>query len=223
MLEVAFVADRHLREPQEAPQTVPHIDVCPRHPLVHTAPEDDGATALRNRRIAKYGARLRKNQAQAPVALEVGYEDPQPATTTGTGLLRVAGHGYLLHPGRVSRPTQLAAITVDSPWARHQQRAHRLSNGHSRSASGTRYGVHGQDWVAEPFGPGMAHKPAPQPRYQGSMEMPDSPSEGEEADEGYVGYPPLPQGMRAQPLPPRYGGINRSGERLSWRNWYEIP
>ncbi len=31
------------------------------------------------------------------------------------------------------------------------------------------------------------------------MEMPDSPSAEEDTDEGFVGYPPLPQGIRPQP------------------------
>ncbi len=50
------------------------------------------------------------------------------------------------------------------------------------------------------------------------MEIPDSPSEGEETDEGYIGYPPLPPGIKPQPLPPHYGS-----EDLSWRDWYELP
>ncbi len=44
--EVAFDNGRQLRDPIEAPQTVPHIDARPRHPPTCTAPEDDGATAL---------------------------------------------------------------------------------------------------------------------------------------------------------------------------------
>ncbi len=55
------------------------------------------------------------------------------------------------------------------------------------------------------------------------MEIPDSPSEGKETDEGYRGYPPLPPGIKPQPLPPRYGEHNQGGERLSRRDWYKQP
>ncbi len=53
--------------------------------------------------------------------------------------------------------------------------------------------------------------------------MPDSPSAEEDTDEGFVGYPPLPRGIRSQPLPRQYVGPNRSGERLSCRDQYEMP
>ena len=139
----------------------------------------------------------------------------------GAGLLRGAGHGFLLHPDRVSRPSQLAADTMDGPWARQQQRAHRLTNSQPRQASATQYSVH--ERVAEPLGAGMARQPALQPVPQDSMEMPDSPSAEEDTDEGFVGYPPLPRGIKPQPISRRYVEPNRSGERLSHRDWYELP
>ncbi len=126
--EVAFDIDRQLRDPIEALQTVPHVDACPRHPLTCTTSEDDGATALQDKHIAKYEARLQNRQARASAAYDAGCRDPDPVATTSTGLLRGAGHGYLLHPDRVSQPSRQAADTVDSPWACHQQRAHRLTN-----------------------------------------------------------------------------------------------
>ncbi len=55
------------------------------------------------------------------------------------------------------------------------------------------------------------------------MEMPDSPSAEEDMDEGFVGYPPLPRGIRPQPLPRQYVEPNRSGEDLSHRDQYEMP
>ncbi len=55
------------------------------------------------------------------------------------------------------------------------------------------------------------------------MEMRGSPSEGEDTDEGYVEYPLLPQGIRSQPRPPRYGEPNCNGECLSKRDWYDLP
>ncbi len=50
------------------------------------------------------------------------------------------------------------------------------------------------------------------------MEMADSPSAEEDTDEGFVGYPSLPQGIRPQPRPRQYVEPNRSGERLSRRD-----
>ncbi len=55
------------------------------------------------------------------------------------------------------------------------------------------------------------------------MDMPDVLSPEEDADEGFVGYLPLPRGIRPQPLPCQYVGPSRSGERLSCRDQYEMP
>ncbi len=122
---VPFDIGRQLREPVEAPQTAPNVDTRLRQPFTHMAPNDDGATALQDRRIAEYEARLQNSWARASAAYDAGCRDPEPVAATGAGLLRRAGHGYLLHPDQVSRPSRLAADTSDGPWARHQQRAHR--------------------------------------------------------------------------------------------------
>ncbi len=55
------------------------------------------------------------------------------------------------------------------------------------------------------------------------MEMPDSPSEEENTDEGFVGHPPLPRGIKPQPISRCYEGPNRGGKRLSWRDWLSCP
>ncbi len=57
---MAFDIGRQLRDPIEAPQTVPSVDARPRQPPTRTAPEDDGAAALQDRHIAEYEARLQK-------------------------------------------------------------------------------------------------------------------------------------------------------------------
>ncbi len=85
-------------------------------------------------------------------------------------MLRGARHSYLLNPDLVSRPSRLAADAMDSSWARHQQRAHRLTNSQPRPTSATQYGAH--ERVVEPLGTGMAGQSPPQPVPQGSMEMP---------------------------------------------------
>ncbi len=211
--EVAFNIGRQLRDPPEAPQTMPCIDVHPLHPPMRMAFKDDGATALRDWHTAKYEARLRNSQAQAPVAQILG-RDLDLIATTGAGLLRGAGYGYFLHPDRLSRPTWLTADLVDSPWAHHQQRADGFTNNQPRSTSASQYGVH--DWVAEPLGTGMARQPAPQPIPQGSMEMPDPPSEGKETDEGYAVIPSPTTGNKSTThYVPHYVEPNHGGERLS--------
>ncbi len=202
-----------MRGQPEAPQTVPSVDAHTRQPPTHTAPEDDGATALRDRRIAKYEARLQSSWVRASAAYDAGCRDPDPVATTGAGLLRGAGHGYLLHPEQVIRPSRLAADTMDGPWAHHQQRVHRLTSSQPRPASATQYGAHKR--VVESIGARMARQPAPPPVSLGPMEMPDSPSAEEDSDEGFVGYPPLPRGIKPQPLLHRYMEPNRGGERLS--------
>ncbi len=118
---------RQLRDLVEALQTVPSADARPRQLSTRTAPTDDGATVLRDWRIAEYEARLQNSCARASAAYGAGYRDPELTAAMGAGLLRGAGHGYLLHPDRVSQPSRLAADTTDDPWARHQQRAHRLT------------------------------------------------------------------------------------------------
>ncbi len=96
--EAVFDIGRQLRDPTEASQTVPSADTCPRHLPSHTAPEDDRATTLRDRRIAEYEARLQNSRARGSAAYDAGCRDPEPVAATGVGLLRGAGHGYLLHP-----------------------------------------------------------------------------------------------------------------------------
>ncbi len=162
---------------------------APDNPPVCMAPEYHGATVLRDRRIADYEARLRNSQTQAPVVPDTGYEDPYPVSTTGTGLLRGAT-SY--------SPCRLAGLLGWQPilWTANGLTAHRLTNSSLGLASATRYGVHDRDRVVEPIGLGITRQPAPQPRYQASMEMPDSLFEGEETDEGYVGYPPLSREIR---------------------------
>ncbi len=118
---VSFDIGRQLRDLVEAPQLVPNVDTRLRQPSARTAPTDDGATALRDQHIAEYEARLQNSWARASAAYDAGCRDPEPTAATGTGLLRGARHGYLLHPDRVSQPSWLAADTTDGPWARHQQ------------------------------------------------------------------------------------------------------
>ncbi len=52
------------------------------------APTDDGATALRDRRIAEYEARLQESWARASAAYDAGYVSPEPTAATGAGLLQ---------------------------------------------------------------------------------------------------------------------------------------
>ena len=199
----------------EALQEVPKVDVRPRTAHVPLAPEDDGATALRDRRLAEYEARLQRSQARHAVRPENGLRE-FPGATTGMGLMRGAGHGYLLHPSRARRPSRQAADVTDSPWAHHQQRAHRMCSEPVRGAEAI-------PRAEEVNIPRVARKPVSQSWQPCPMEIPDSPSKGEETDEGYIGYPPLPPGIKPRPRPPRYGEHNRCSECLSRRDWFELP
>ncbi len=80
---VLFEIGRRLRDPVEALQTMPNVDVRPRPLADRTAPTDDGATALRDRRIAEYKARLQNSHARASAAYDAGYRDPEPTAATG--------------------------------------------------------------------------------------------------------------------------------------------
>ncbi len=73
---VPFEIGRRLRDPVEALQTMPNVDVCPRQLADRTALIDDGATALRDRRIAEYEARLQNSRPRASAAYDAGYRDP---------------------------------------------------------------------------------------------------------------------------------------------------
>ncbi len=64
---------------------VPSADVRSISSRVRTAPGNDGATALRDRRIAEYEARLRDSPLRYWIP---GMKDRVPVTTLGTGVLR---------------------------------------------------------------------------------------------------------------------------------------
>ncbi len=105
--QVAIPATQQTGLDTEAPQEVPKVDVHPRTARMQLAPKDDRATALRDRRLAEYEARLHRSQARPMVHASLG-------TTIGMGLMRGAGPGYLLHPGWASRPTRQATDIMDS-------------------------------------------------------------------------------------------------------------
>ena len=116
------MATRQFPDTTGAPQVVPDTDMRLRDTRPRTAPANDGATALRDRRLAEYEVRLNHSQARPAAATDIGYERSDPVAATGGGILRGAGHGHLLHPQCASRPSRLAANITDSPWTRHQQR-----------------------------------------------------------------------------------------------------
>ncbi len=220
---VAIPVTQWMEIETEALQEVPKVDVRPRTARTQLAPEDDAATALRDRRPAEYEDRLQRSQARHVVRPENGPREGSPRATTGMGLMRGAGHGYLLHPSQTSRPSRQAADVTDSPWTRHQQRAHRMVSEPVRGSEAIPRDVPEREMAEEFNGRRVARKPVSQPWQPCPMEIPDFPSEGEETDDGYVGYPPLPPGIKPKPLLPRYGEHNRGGERLSRRDWFELP
>ncbi len=96
---------------QHTTGTVSSVDTRPLHPPTRTAPEDDGATALRDWRIAEYESRLQNSKTRASAAYDAGCRDPDLVATTGAETAERSSHGYLLHPDRASRPSRLAADT----------------------------------------------------------------------------------------------------------------
>ncbi len=85
-----------------APQVVSNTDMHPRDARPRTAPVDDGATMLRDRRLAEYEARLNHSQARPTATTVIGGGRSDPIFAMGGGILIVAGH--LLHPSCASRP-----------------------------------------------------------------------------------------------------------------------
>ncbi len=73
--------------------------------------------------------------------------------------MRGAGHGYLLHPSRASRPSRQAADVTDSPWACHQQRAHRMGSETVHGAEAIPRGVPERERAVELKIPRVARKP----------------------------------------------------------------
>ncbi len=128
-----------------APQVVPDTDMRLRDARPRTTSVNDGATALRDRCLAEYEARLYHSQARPTATTEIGDERSDAMAATGSGILRLAGHGYLLHPQCASRPSRLAANVTDSPWARHQQRAQKLTKTSTRPSRAVYGDVHYQE------------------------------------------------------------------------------
>ena len=81
--EVDFHIRRQLRDPIEAPHTVPNVDMHSRHPTTHTAPKYDGATALRDQHIAEYKTRLQNSRARPSAAYDAVCRDMEPVATMG--------------------------------------------------------------------------------------------------------------------------------------------
>ena len=71
-----FDIDRQLWDPVETPQVVPSVHARPWQPSVSKAPEDDGATAVQDWRIAEYEARLQNSWARASAAYDAGCRSP---------------------------------------------------------------------------------------------------------------------------------------------------
>ncbi len=81
-----------------APQVVPDTDMRPRNTRPRTAPFDNEARVLRDRRLAEYEARLKHSQARITATTEIGDERSDLMVATGGGIVRGARHGHLLHP-----------------------------------------------------------------------------------------------------------------------------
>ncbi len=93
----------------------------------------------------------------------------------GSGILRGARHGRLLHPSCASRPGQLAASVTDSPRAHHQQRAQKLNGTSARPVDAIYGDVPYRERGMEQEGLVPSRQFAPHPRHQAYMETPEGP------------------------------------------------
>ncbi len=147
------------------------------------APEIEGFTALRDRRIAKYEARLEISRARPAASREPGMRTPDPMTTiVGTYILRCTGHSWLLHPDRHSRPGCLVTEEVESSWARL-----RVSFSTDQLPDATYNGVDITDLSGEYEGLCFTQQPTPRmrvPPMVGSQE--DGTSEDDTLDAGFI-------------------------------------
>ncbi len=191
-------------------QVVPDTDMRLRDAWPQTAPVNDGATALRDRCLTEYEARLNHSEARPTATTENGDERSDPMAATGSGILRGARQGYLLHPQCASWPSRLPANVTDSPWARHQQRAQNKTS--TRPADAVYGDAHYRERGLEQEGTVPCQQFAPRQRY---LETSDDASE---EDTQHPEFVPLPRGMDTQPQPPRHGDIDHRGERHSRRD-----
>ncbi len=133
---------------------------------------------------------------------------------TGSGILRGARHGYLLHPQCASRPSRLATNVTVSPWAHHQQRPQSLNQTSTRPSRAAYGDVLYREPGLEHTGTVPCQQYAPRQRHQALLETPDDASE----DYAQAEFVPLPRSTGTQPQPPRYGDIGYRGERRYCRD-----
>ncbi len=86
-------------------------------------------TALRDRHLANYEARLKQEGPVSPVLTAV----------VSASAPRSAEHDQMVHPGADSASNSLRAGETVSPWTRHQERTHRLSARPEQPSAGGPY------------------------------------------------------------------------------------
>ncbi len=86
-------------------------------------------TALQDRRLANYEARLKQEEPASLV----------PMAVVSVSAPRSAEHGQMVHPGAgyVSNPLRVGEAV--NPWTRHQEHAHRLSACPEQPSAGGHY------------------------------------------------------------------------------------
>ncbi len=86
-------------------------------------------TALRDRRLANYEARLKQEEPVSPI----------PTAVVSASAPRSAEHYQMAHPGAGSASDPLRVGETVRPWTHHQERAHRLSARPEQPSAGGRY------------------------------------------------------------------------------------
>ncbi len=115
--------------PAGATNTVP---VAATHARSATAAQGDKSgtdTALRDRRLANYEAKLKQEEPVSPV----------PTAVVSASAPRGAEHYQMVYPGTGSASDPLRVGKTASPWTRHQECAHRLSARPEQPSAGGHY------------------------------------------------------------------------------------
>ena len=115
--------------PAGASNTVPTAATPARSAPAARVDKSGVETALRDRRLANYEARLKQEE---PVSLV-------PTAVVSASAPHSTEHYQTVHPGAGGASNALRVGETVSPWKRHQERAHRLSARPEQPSAGGHY------------------------------------------------------------------------------------
>ncbi len=112
--------------PAGATHTVPTAAARARSAPAARVDKSGICTALQDRRLANYTAKLKQEEPVSPV----------PTAVVSASTPRSTEHYPMVYPGTGSASDPLRIGETVSPWERHQERAHRLSARPSQPSGG---------------------------------------------------------------------------------------